>query len=493
MPRPKTDENEDYADLLDQESEYFESTSNSFTPRLELEKGEFVQIRFLPARLGDGPKKPFYARTAQHWHNMKPVGCRHHTMPQFGGEKDYECPVCKVAAKYQGSNSEKVRDAAYKAAANTTWSFFAIVKKKGDSIDDMDDVPVKKLKAYEVKLYKTIGLDLINRYRRGREKVKLAFTDPIKGYDFIYSRDRKNGKYSLQAAEDRTPAIEGMERDEMLDLVDELVDSINFRGPKFSDEQEDEWADKVASSLKRLANGRGDDDDDDDRGSRSRSRDRDGGSRGSSSRRNRDEDEDEDDNRSSRSRRDRDDEDDEDEDAKPSRSRRDRDEDPKPARSRRNRDEDEEEDDIDMTPVGSKDKDDEDDEDEDKDRGSRRSRRDRDEDEDEDGEDENDDDGDDEDEEEDEPKARRAPRTAPPAARRTPPPARRNGSSESSVDDDDDVADEKEDPAPAEKPEIEDDEHGEAPPEVEDVKGKGKRGNLASSLRDRIEKHGNNR
>ena len=60
------------------------------SPRIKLEKGHSIVVRFLPARLG--PDKMWYARVAQHWLNEVPITCPRLTGDDFGGALDAYCP-----------------------------------------------------------------------------------------------------------------------------------------------------------------------------------------------------------------------------------------------------------------------------------------------------------------------------------------------------------------------------------------------------------------
>ena len=453
------------------------NTSNK-VKRIKIPLGHAWLMRFLPVELG--PRKSFFARVANHWVNRRPIPCRRHTHPDFGGDPHAPCAMCDASEELNGHGSQRISSIGYGARSISQWVLFALVFEKDDG-ERSDVIKAPDMwDAHEFQITKNSFEDLLSIFRKGTRRCPLSILDLVQGQD-IWVTQKKTG---IRFAPEMPSAITN-NQDKMQSIVDKIWSGIKFQEPKFLSSRElEDAADKLRDSAEDAGRGRGDDRDRGRRGEdevedygrgrrddRGRGRDDDRGSRGRDDDRSRGGYDSEDD--APRGRRG--------DDAPRSR----RGEDDDAPRGRRGDDEDaprgrrEEEprgrhDDEDDAPRGRRERDADSGRDdrgrEDDDRGSRGRSDDRGR-------------GEDDNEERSAPSASRrsmtppsvsqTPRQAPPSASKTlpPPPARggTNGAQEQSIDDDEAIPEERRDPAPPEsmpEPEPEAQAPADAPPPV---------------------------
>src|ERR1051326_7592174 len=117
--------------MKDLESERKLASQGGKVRRVKIEKGESWLLRFIPFPMGKD--KTFYARIAHHWLHKKPILCIRNTGRAFGGDPDFNCPVCEVAERlYEESPSDAVRDFAYRAQGHPRWKTWCVVSEIDD-------------------------------------------------------------------------------------------------------------------------------------------------------------------------------------------------------------------------------------------------------------------------------------------------------------------------------------------------------------------------
>ena len=195
--------------------------------------GDTWLVRFLPAHLGMGERKRFYAPIAQHWVNKRPHFCARATPVECGGDPDAPCGLCDLSEEIRSSYENTNRDLSsfgYKAGASKQWLTYALVwskEIKGQEpwIAEGDE----RWQPYRFWLNKTNFDDLLEYYRRFLQKRpdnKYSILDPEIGVDFIVKR--ANNKVALQKDESRTIYEEGWTEAEKADLLTYILDKIKM-------------------------------------------------------------------------------------------------------------------------------------------------------------------------------------------------------------------------------------------------------------------------
>jgi len=204
---------DDLFDDIEKERKALQSKRDDNNIKLEKE-GDVWLIRFLPALLGIGERKKFYARIAQHWVNKRPHFCARMTPPEFGGHPDSNCPLCDLSTEIADSHRNRNRDVSmvgYRAQASSQWLTYALVwskESKGQDaiVPEGDD----RWQPYRFWLNKTNFEDMLEYWKRYRDKLilaknpasRLSIFDPDIGTDFFVKRT--NNKITLQKDESRS-------------------------------------------------------------------------------------------------------------------------------------------------------------------------------------------------------------------------------------------------------------------------------------------------
>lgn len=325
--------------MLEEEEQVIRQTSNR-TARFKLDKGQSALIRILPAKLGNN--KSWWTRIAKHWlGKSSAIICPRKTSKHFGGNPDFECPVCALVDKYNNCDNKGMSDAAYSLSARVNFDVYVIAR----TIDDEAAPREMRSSAHVYTLYQTGMEDLLTIYKR-KYKKGVDITDPLEGFDIFVKRPKQGMLIDL---DEQCPMFNIEDEDKLIAKIKATMGSIHFKMPTPpTQEQLKEFRSKALDYIKRA--GQAGDPDDDDGGSRDR---------GSSSRRSRGRDDD--DAGPTRSRRPADD--DADDIDIPRNRRRPADDDDAPARTSKktepvddddNDKEPEEDDDLDMTPSPAK-------------------------------------------------------------------------------------------------------------------------------------------
>lgn len=444
------------------------------TRRVKIEKFHTWTVRIVPAQLG--PNKRWYARIGRHWINGRPYTCKQETSPDFGGDPNYSCPMCKMAHKYSSSSDAEVVTRARRSEVVPQWLVYALVFEQDNGREIKKITAPERWKSWEFWLYQSQFDLLFQMVKKGRKEDRmLSILDWRKGNNLFVTAAKKGLTFDK---DDQSPLSKHDDRiDEISERILEEIKLPDFQ--ILNKSKTEEALEKLEYYLVGKRSRRGDDEEEDFGSSRRRSSEDEEEEDNRPSRRTVDEDEDE--RPRSRSR-------DEDEDSSERHSRKSCDEDDRPKKRRVDEDED--------RPSRGRDEDDEDqpkkrrvDDDDEEDDRPRKRRVDEDEDDGEDDkprsrkeEEEEEDDipyddppsksRDDDKEGEDEPRDKFS--LPPAAAREKLPPS----SSHSKDDDDDDVPEEDNDPAPPAKAAIDDDE--DPPPAVKAS------GNSSDKLSERI-------
>jgi hypothetical protein len=268
----------------DEEQKYMASTKREIR-QIKPQKGESYLLRFLPVTLG--PRKTWFARTAKHWWNRKPIMCPKHTSVDFGGFEDQWCPICDAVEELRDSNddiSEKVGD---EARGTAVWTVYALAFEREDGRGKVKYPEEEIWKPWSLDLYKAQFDELYGMISRYASKsAPKSFLDPQGGRD-IWLTKKKDGKLRFDPM-DPAPISEDMSEEFLSKLLDVKLPKIQVP----TDEQLKLFARKIKDAAERGdVPDRGDRggssrDDRGGRGGRSASRDEDdgGGRSGRSSR-----------------------------------------------------------------------------------------------------------------------------------------------------------------------------------------------------------------
>jgi len=238
-----------YPEFLAEESEFMDRTAakaSKYLPRLELsDYGSLVRI--LPAQFG--PKKTFYVRSAKHWFGKgkSPITCKTLTAPEFGGDSEAECPICRLAEKYADHADEEINKKAFRSKANPSWQVCLLLVAEDDGRDIIKNKKNPRA-VYQFEFNQSAFADLLGIYRKElRNLGPNSFLDLHEGVDlWLLPKLNKVGKrcgLTLQL-ERNSRAIPGIDDEQ---VYAEIFDQI--KQPKFKFPSEDELEDE-AEKLK---------------------------------------------------------------------------------------------------------------------------------------------------------------------------------------------------------------------------------------------------
>lgn len=122
--------------------------------RIKIEQNHTWRIRLLPVEMG--PDKEPFVDIAQHWWAKQPITCPKHTAEAWGGNPDFDCPVCAVSERLRESGDEKISDMGYSARCNLRVRAWCIVFDQENARGEVEDMTmVDILNPYEFDMYKT--------------------------------------------------------------------------------------------------------------------------------------------------------------------------------------------------------------------------------------------------------------------------------------------------------------------------------------------------
>jgi hypothetical protein len=180
---------------LDLETQYADaSRRRKYMGKVAMDKGQSWLIRFIPYPMAEGTKT-WLGRYAQHWLNKKPIFCRQKSGPYFGGDANYNCPICALAEKGLAAQNKIVIERAEEVFAEPRWLAFCIVWKK-DLGRGPQAVPAnEQFVAHAFHMYRPVFDQLVVTARRA------DVTDWRTGSDFWVSRTARGTMLEKQDAE----------------------------------------------------------------------------------------------------------------------------------------------------------------------------------------------------------------------------------------------------------------------------------------------------
>lgn len=240
------------------------SRSSSSDRRVKIEKNSTWSLRFLPVTMGKRGLP--YIRIAQHWLNKVPTWCPRHISPDFGGDPEYDCPFCKACDELHDSQSDRVRDAAYRASATQRFRFTVVVFDVEDKRGNIEEVSDAELYVpWNFELYRTSWEKLMSYQKRAltrRDATEYGIFDLENGLNFLVTNTGKGIDLDKQ---EPSPIFK---LDEAFDAKVKRVWD-NIKEPKFqlpSTKQLERLAEKFTETALESAHRRRRDEDYDDDG-----------------------------------------------------------------------------------------------------------------------------------------------------------------------------------------------------------------------------------
>jgi hypothetical protein len=141
---------------LDSEAEYAQATQRrKFMPRIKIERGQAMLLRFLPVEIG--LNKHWLGRFAQHWVHNRATFCRRHTSEHLGGDKNYECPICKIVDNGLRHQNKTIVERAEKCVADPRWFGVVLPLMKDAGKGRPTSIPEPEcVTAHEFAMYRTM-------------------------------------------------------------------------------------------------------------------------------------------------------------------------------------------------------------------------------------------------------------------------------------------------------------------------------------------------
>jgi hypothetical protein len=122
--------------------------------RVKIDQGHTWRIRLLPVTMGK--HKDTFVPLAQHWFNKTPMTCPKHTPEEWGGDPNYDCPICGVAARLANSPVEEIKKMGFRVGCSIRTRMWCIVVEKEDHRGNVEEIVINDmLIPYEFDMFKT--------------------------------------------------------------------------------------------------------------------------------------------------------------------------------------------------------------------------------------------------------------------------------------------------------------------------------------------------
>lgn len=173
------------------------ATSTNRISRFKLERGHSALCRFLPFEFGPR-KNPFGALVGQHWIGKGPVDCKRHTHPDFGGDPNYDCPICEVSeAMWAAAEDQDEKDDFYRAQAREVFRMFILMILEEDDRGNQHEFTEDQIVVpYEFNIpkasYQTLATKIERSQARKGGDPDLGLLNLETGTDIWVQRDKKN-------------------------------------------------------------------------------------------------------------------------------------------------------------------------------------------------------------------------------------------------------------------------------------------------------------
>jgi len=156
MPRQVDDLDPSLLADLDSEADYAKTTQRrKFMPRIKIERGQAMLLRFLPVEIG--ANKHWLGRFAQHWVHNRAIFCRRHTSEHLGGDRNYDCPICKMVENGLHHQNKSVVERAEKCIADPRWYGVVLPLSKDSGKGGPVSIPEPDcVTAHEFTMYRTM-------------------------------------------------------------------------------------------------------------------------------------------------------------------------------------------------------------------------------------------------------------------------------------------------------------------------------------------------
>ena len=223
---------------LNLESERKYAQTSNQASRLKIERGESRLIRILPYL--QPPGHEVFARIGQHWINNRAFACKQHTSPNYGGDPDYECPVCSTASMCKSeAQDDETSDKYYSVQARVTYRCYCLVFKRESAKKVIEVVEGDEMFIpYEFNIPKTSWGALASKIDRSKTRKgasDLGLLDLKSGQDLWAIRDSKNSlTFDLS---DEGPAPAFTLDDHFEAKIARVVRQINVPTVKFFDDK----------------------------------------------------------------------------------------------------------------------------------------------------------------------------------------------------------------------------------------------------------------
>jgi hypothetical protein len=179
---------------LDKEKQFRDQQQTKNRRRVKIEKpGQAWLVRFLPVELGEEGLP--WIRLGQHWNRKQPAICPRCTATDFGGDPEFECPVCALADKLNDESQESVSNFGWRLRANVTYLTYCLVYQIDLAPAQIEEMELHEvLKPWEFQHYASSFQELHDYFRRGAtEKRPWSVLDLESGNDFWATKIKGKG------------------------------------------------------------------------------------------------------------------------------------------------------------------------------------------------------------------------------------------------------------------------------------------------------------
>jgi hypothetical protein len=219
-------------------------------PRIKLGKDtehtlRFLNINQLTGDLTEELTSDFYLRPGHHWVAGRTYLCKRHSTRKIGGEEDYECPICTTVNKYLAK--PKHEEQARGCQVQNTFVLYALMIDKTIGGVVTDNVGKDMWTPFQVSFRKPAWEQFKAIYTRRLKRTPLSIMDLVNGSNILVKVDTRG--HTVMSIIDTIPIVDGDDA-----AIDKAVAAIKKKTVletfKFvSEEEEDELAEKAEEAI----------------------------------------------------------------------------------------------------------------------------------------------------------------------------------------------------------------------------------------------------
>jgi hypothetical protein len=208
---------------LDSEADFAKSQQRrTFMPRITVERGSAVLVRFLPVEIG--ANRHWLGRFAGHWVHKRMIFCKTKTSPHLGGDPAYVCPICKLVENGMALKQAEPKKRAGECFAEPVW-YGVVLKLAANGSKGRPEAtkPPECYVPHEFKMYRSMFDQVRLIASRYAVKGTKGIVDIEKGLDIWVTRSARG--YTFQP-DSQVPIYEGDDTSTPQEIINSIWSQI---------------------------------------------------------------------------------------------------------------------------------------------------------------------------------------------------------------------------------------------------------------------------